>query len=309
MNLKKLMIVFALVVFFIALFAMKQPGVRSIEVSKPTQATLGKTQSHPNRPGSFGISLNKERYPGEQDSAANQVRRMCFEKRVLNAKEIEELMDLIRTRGPICGLQPLHSDVLKNEILNLLRNQPARPSNLTRCLIETTSDRTQYIVTRDYCLQHLSSSFSSVPQRDKDEIRAVFWSAIAEKGTSMPGTALIALFRNLDPKSLAERQKLQSTASEIVADPSYGNLARITAFQICGETKVSKVAAVARQLSRDSRNLPLRVSAIAYLGQVGGPKDRSLLKSILLGPDATVKPAARTALTKLENKSNSSKDS
>jgi hypothetical protein len=73
-------------------------------------------------------------------------------------------------------------------------------------------------------------------------------------------------------------------------------LARITALQVCAQLGVKDVLPLALQFAESAKSIPLRVSAIAAVGQLGGAEVTAYLENLAAGNDARLAVPARAAL-------------
>ena len=80
--------------------------------------------------------------------------------------------------------------VIKNDLMNKLRNQKTLPPELTGVLLDLYSDRKQNITVRIYALQHLRPQYELT--RDA-AIRQAFYDALNETDNEIAGGALLAL--------------------------------------------------------------------------------------------------------------------
>jgi hypothetical protein len=191
--------------------------------------------------------------------------------------------------------------LLKNEILNQLRNQEVPPAGLTDTLIAVLRDRAQEHAMRHYALQHLAAWYEDATEADKEQIRQAFWSALSEMDSGISGTALLALWRLHDWHSEAERRKLGEASLALAGDAGCHELTRITAVQLCGQLSLRGAIPLATELAQTAESVPLRVAAIATLGDVGGIEDKAMLERIVKEEtDIRLRTAARSALQRLQ---------
>ncbi len=195
-------------------------------------------------------------------------------------------------------LTQMHVRVLKNDILNALRNQQHEPPELTHVMIGIFHDKNQDSVMRDYAIQHLHSWYPHA--RDKNAIRQVFQEALDETDTSIAGTSLLALYHLSQKHTEFDLSSLGDVALKLATDERCGQVSRLTAVQICGRMKERKVLPVARTLAENSRSLPVKLAAIAAIGEVGGPDDLTMLEHLATGSSTHVQTAAKSALRKLK---------
>jgi hypothetical protein len=192
--------------------------------------------------------------------------------------------------------------LLKNEILNQLRNQEVPPAGLTDTLIAVFRDRAQEHAMRHYALQHLAASYEDATEADKELIWRLFRSALSETDSGIAGTALLALWRVHDWQSEGERRRLGEAALRIAVDAQSHELTRITAIQLCGQLGLREAVPAAAELAQSAESVPLRIAAIATLGDVGGVGVKAVLEGIAeQETDARVRRAARCAVQRLQH--------
>ena len=187
--------------------------------------------------------------------------------------------------------------VLKNEVVNKLKNQERDPAELIRSLIAMFGEATQDEVWRDYCIQHLGTLYKAAQGTDRERVRKLFFQATELKQGSIPGTALIALANNAGPDIAS--QAIADKALAIAEDTAYGDAARITALQIAAKQNDARILSVARETAFGSAGAPLRVSAIAVLGMMGDKTDLTKLEPLANSTDIRLRTAAAAAVKKL----------
>ncbi len=218
----------------------------------------------------------------------------------LDREDMEALCQFLRERGT--PDHPVHMFDVKNDVMNLLRRQKTSPEKLTSVLLEIFCDKEQDQVLRSYSLQHLALWHDRAPASEKLEIEKALWLALDQKECSIPGTALISLKAISQTEPAFDQSKLQRTAATMAKDAGANELTRITALQICGQAQVKEVLPLARELAKTSGSDPLKISAIAALGDLGESKDRVLLKQLAVDSNLRLQPAAVAALKRLEKR-------
>ena len=192
--------------------------------------------------------------------------------------------------------------VIKNDLMNKLRNQKTLPPELTGVLLDLYSDRKQNVTVRIYALQHLRPQYELT--RDA-AIRQAFYDALNETDNEIAGGALLAL-RYLCteyPKEF-DTAVISRRAAEIARDGNVSNLTRLSAVQVAAMLDNAEIEPAIRSLAENaSTPLTLRLSAIAGLGQLKRPESRPTLELLAQnkGPEGK---AARMALIKFSNNMN-----
>ena len=157
---------------------------------------------------------------------------------------------------------------LRNEMLDKLAGQPALPAGLPKVLIAIYEDADQDVVMRDYAIQHMNPAYAQGGPEGKAALQQALWQATSETDSSIAGTALLALDDLAESNAEFDRDKIARTALKLANDDQCGELARITAVQICGRMGVTQAASVTLQLAQQAGSIPLRIAAIAALGDV-----------------------------------------
>ena len=215
--------------------------------------------------------------------------------RSLSAQDIDNLYHFLRDKKNTCF-------ALKNELMTALRDQKKAPPGLTALFLELYRDPEQNPVIRDYALQHLCLWYEQVADGEKSQIEQALWDALNEKQTSIAGTALVALAHLSEKNPQLDSGKVKDAALQLANDPACGELARITALQVCGNLGAKEILPVALDLAKNSQDTPLRISAIAALGEVGGREVQPLLKKLSKNSNTLLQLAAQAALQKIRNR-------
>ena len=187
---------------------------------------------------------------------------------------------------------------LKNDTLAVLLRQERLPEGMGSMLVNIVSNRTQDLTWRDYALQVVPAYAGRTPGRADTEnqaLRTVLDAALTERGTVLPGTALIAMSRLSGTDGLYDTNTVARQAHQILDQSAPGDPARITAIQILAQTDVSAARDIARGIAKDeSRPVLERMSAIAALGRVGQAEDAVWLREMIQRPglDKRLKTAA-----------------
>ena len=189
--------------------------------------------------------------------------------------------------------------VIKNDLMNKLRNQKTLPPELTGVLLELYSDRKQNITVRIYALQHLRPQYELT--RDA-AIRQAFYDALNETDNEIAGGALLALrYLCTEYPNEFDTAVISRRAAEIAQDGNVNNLTRLSAVQVAAMLGNAEIEPAIRSLAENaSTPLTLRLSAIAGLGQLKRPESRPTLELLAQnkGPEGK---AARMALIKFSN--------
>jgi len=193
-----------------------------------------------------------------------------------------------------------HEYALRNYMMDALRTNPDRLSETVSALIDVASNTRQGAVMRDYALQHLCSVYidncRTLPANEKQRIVQTFTAALSDtSAVSVAGVALVGLHEaDRADSGFVSAKAVETAALQLLNNPDSGTLSRISAFQICGERRVSEVARTAREAAFDvSADWVLRMSAVYALGQLG---QTAGLEPLLNDSDKNVSRAVRMAL-------------
>jgi len=190
--------------------------------------------------------------------------------------------------------------VLKNEVILALKRQWDPPAGLESLLIELHEDKNQDVVIRDYALQHLSTWYESAA--NKESILQLFWGALQETDSSIAGTALLALYRLDEAGHNIDVTRLRRAALRMAEDQTASDLSRISAIQVCGRLKLKEALPAVVSLAQESQSVPLRISALAAMGELGERQHQQILERISEASAVRLKPAAQLALNRLKQK-------
>jgi hypothetical protein len=220
----------------------------------------------------------------------------------LNVYEIEALYRFLLESPPWPEQERVLDRAVKNDVLNLLRNQSAAPGDLTDVMLALFGDRNQDDAVRDYALQHMGVWHEHGPVEERERIMDVFASALDERDTSLAGTALIGL-RHLVAGTAGETSgpNVAEAALAIVLDDNADDLSRVTALNLATGSDAARMRERAAEWAMDSRTgYPLRLASIAALGSDGSPEAMRVLERVEAQGDPHLRPALETAFRKLE---------
>ena len=187
---------------------------------------------------------------------------------------------------------------LKNDTLAVLLRQDHLPENLGALLVNIVSNKTQDLTWRDYALQVFPAYVERTAgwaDTDNQALCTVIDAALTERGTVLPGTALIVMNRLSATGGLYETNTVATEARKILDQSAAGDPARITAIQILAKTDATNALALARTMAHNEANPVLeRMSAMAALGRVGDADDLKWLKEMAsrAGQDKRLQTAA-----------------
>lgn len=208
--------------------------------------------------------------------------------------------------------------VLKNDIMNALRDQKNHPREYADVMIALFNDHSLGETTRDYIIQHLRPWFEDNPD-DRARILPVFRAALRETEGSIAGTSLLALDYLSRKFPMIDSSEVAAAAADMVRSTTDSNLSRISALQVAASLMndpkadgsitprvKSKVIDAVREIafSDEAGSTTLRISAIAALGRLGTIDDARTMREIIRNGNRRYHPAARRALASLERRPN-----
>jgi HEAT repeats len=321
-----LLIVGALLWLYVHEPASTRNSTRGV-VSKPPgaqQASATPSNQTAGAPPSTGVYVSEAIRPIlglSQESAAVRWAAVLALGTRLNQAERAALYDYLRGHeadppGPMQG-------VIKNDVILALKSQEPPPRELPRVLLSMFYDQAQDPVIRNYALQHLGTWYGQVAE--KTQVLDALWAGTTDADASIQGTALIGLSRlvqhgtpsqptsagatgaqHLSPNGDTEvdTARLAAVASTLATDSAANDVARLTALQVCAELGIKDVLPAAVALAEGAASTPLRMSAVAALGALGGPDQASLLNRLVTAQDPRIQTAARAALRRFEARRN-----
>lgn len=230
--------------------------------------------------------------PEDDKTTAIRLRLVHALPDTLSAKDRAAIVEYLKY-GPNSDIEY----VIKNDLMNKLRNQKVLPPELTGALLDLYSDREQDMVVRSYALQHLRPQYELTGEV---EIAKAFLAALDESENEIAGGALLALrYLATEYPDEFSAPEVSSRAAQIAADTNCYILTRISAIQVASQLGNSEVAIVARQLAEDETTpLVLRLSAVAGLGILKSPESVPLLQTLAKREDP-IGNAARAALVRI----------
>ena len=203
----------------------------------------------------------------------------------------------------------LEFNAIKNDILDKLIAQESIPEGLGQFIVTMYRDRGHDDLWRDYCIQHFALYHNarwpsgSAPEENAEAraMQSAFREALNETEGTIAGTALIGLETVSRKDKSYDRDKIGQAAISLAVDDTCHIRTRITAMQICGVMGRKEILPTARKVAREADSIPLRMSAIATIGDVGDSQDTELLKQILSSSGNTyVRKSAQSAMNRLE---------
>jgi len=220
----------------------------------------------------------------------------------LSDADRQALYTFLLQQSPLDGDQ--HNHVLKNMLMDGLCALNPPPTGLGDVLAQLYHDKSQNVVLRDYAVQHMTALYeaSGNSRNNLSQIRDTLWEALKETDSSIAGSALLGLEQLSKTQSDFDRSRVAKAALQLAGDKDTGELARITAFQVCAQTGLQDALPVLEQAAQQGQSIPLRISAIGALGTMGDAQAVPLLNTLLNGTEERLKLPAQHALAQIELK-------
>ncbi len=209
--------------------------------------------------------------------ARNDALRSIARRRDLPEKDVAALAAYLRSLDSAMRVERVAA--LKNDVMNLLRNQDPPVEGLAETLImmfegrgiSTHNSSTPHSPTHphppavlDYCIQHLGAMLDELDEKGRLRVRAVL--AKAAKRTKQPyaGTALYSLAE--DSRATPAQETELKRLALALCKPEANHTARIAAIQLAGERGFADALPILREtLSAPSRDAVLDTVCIGSI--------------------------------------------
>lgn len=199
------------------------------------------------------------------------------------------------------GLKSLEFNSLKNDLVLCLMRQSRKDDRLVAHLITMYKDTTHDPVWRDYCVQFMGRIYQDSTIQEKELLEKTLLTVLQEPISMLAVTGMIAIELNKETIKV-DKELLHSRAFELLQKdiPTY---AKVTLIQICGLNRIkpNKVRPILYNILKSSKEIPLKVSAIAALGEYGNHNDLDIIKSFYKNSDVRLRTAAMSSASKFEH--------
>lgn len=191
--------------------------------------------------------------------------------------------------------------VLRNDIMNCLRNQQEPVADLAETIMTVFWDTTQDVVLRDYAVQHLSALYTISDASQKQKMDEVFTASMTQTRESIAGTALMAMWRLSTRGGFGiPPDQIKAYAQRLCSEPGVSPPSRTAALQVGSMARMREILPYAIDAAHSGENLPLRLSAIAAVGSLGGRQQIAELTGLAQGSPAPISNAVALAVAALE---------
>jgi hypothetical protein len=197
-------------------------------------------------------------------------------------------------------LRPERVAALKNDVMNLLRNQEPPPKGLAEALIAMFRSGKHPPAVLDYCIQHLGAMQCEITDDAlRHRIREIFVFAARQTRQSYAGTALYSLAENKHA-SQSQKNELKRLTVALCKQDTHP-VARISAIQLAGERGYKEILPILREtLSSSRRDAVLDIVSIGSLGLLGDESDLELLSQF--SSDTRRAVAVKAAIKRIKDR-------
>ena len=191
-----------------------------------------------------------------------------------------------------------------NDRLDALVRNPSPPDDELSDVVSSIRDERCDSNWRNYSLQVVPELIVNVGATDPraDALWDALESGLVERGTTLPGTALLGLDR-LNEKGLVTDDELADFILVIAQDAQTLPGNRVTALRLGAGRGLAEVLPYARRWAKDGEDVFLRKAAISVLRDTGTKDDIQFLRSLLLAPTRDDSLAIGSAIDAIRRRS------
>ena len=217
------------------------------------------------------IICGKESFTANRYEARNEALRSIARRRDLPEKDVAALVAYLRSKDN--AMRPERVAALKNDVMNLLRNQEPPPKGLTETLMGMFRSGNHPPAVLDYCIQHLGAMQGEITDDSlRHRIRETFIFAARQTRQPYAGTALYSIAQD-KRASLSQKNELKRLTIALCKQGSHP-VARVSAIQLAGERGYKEILPILRKtLSSARRDAVLDIVSIGSLGLLGEESD------------------------------------
>ena len=224
--------------------------------------------------------------------ARNDALRSIARRRDLAKGDVDALLAYLRRADDAMRIERVAA--LKNDVMNLLRNQEPPVEGLAETLMgmiegkggdcggaaggrALPGDTVHPPVVIDYCIQHLGAMVNELDDAGRKAVRGVLVKAAREKTKPYAGTALYSLAE--DKRATAAQDCRLEELTLALCKFGVNNVARIAAIQLAGQRGYAEALPVLRDtLSGEKRDAVLDTVCIGSIGLLGNADDIALIE-------------------------------
>ena len=276
------------------------PGAPRVLVSSRSPSPRDRSRATSAPASVIAVICGNDDPTADRYEARNDTLRSIARCRDLVSDDVAALMLYVRT--PDARLRPERDAALKNDVLNLLRNQRTPPVGLAEMLLEMSLDGGADPTLVDYAYQHLGALQHDVGDAElQGRIRAAFVCAARDIRRPYAGTALFAL---ADARRITreDEDRLRDIALGLL-DPVAHPAARISALQLVGQRRYREALPRVREiLSGSRRDIATDMAALGALGAIGESADADLVRTAFERGGLRLQPAAEAAIASISGR-------
>ena len=244
------------------------------------------------------IICGKDPATSNRYEVRNGALRSIARRRDLPEKDVAALMTYLQS--PKDRLHPERVAALKNDVMNLLRNQEPSPKGLADTLIAMFRSGKHPPAVLDYCIQHLGAMQCEITDDSlRHRIREIFVFAARQTRQPYAGTALYSIAED-KRASLSQKNELKRLTVALCKQGSHP-VARVSAIQLAGERGYKEILPILRKtLSSARRDAVLDIVSIGSLGLLGNESDLELLSKF--SSDTRRSVAVKAAIKRIKER-------
>ncbi len=277
---------------------------------------------------SVAIVCGADATTADRYEARNDALRSIARRRDLPEKDVAALAAYLRSLDSAMRVERVAA--LKNDVMNLLRNQEPAVEGMAETLVGiiegNKGNRDGALGDRalpgntihspaviDYCIQHLGAMVNELDDAARvgalgdralpdGGVRGVLVRAACEKAKPYAGTALYSLAE--DKRATAAQEGELKRLTLALCKPGVNNVARIAAVQLAGQRGYSEALPVLREtLSGEKRDAVLDTVCIGSIGLLGNADDIALIERFK--GDARRSAAVEAAIERIKGREES----
>jgi hypothetical protein len=225
----------------------------------------------------------------------------------LSRSDLQGLYSFLLAKDPSDADQL--GQVLKNRLMDALCLLEPPPAGLGDTLTALYRDASQNTVLRDYAVQHLAAYYEQLGsstgmdpqqmQQEQAKTQAVLWEALKETDSSIAGTSLLALTRLSSGRAEFDQAQIGAAALRLAAPGAAGELTQISALEVSAQLGVKDAVPILSQVAETGDSIPLRIAAVAGLGELRATDAEPMLEEMINGPEERLRLPARVALARI----------
>ena len=244
------------------------------------------------------IICGKDSASADRYEARNDALRSIARRRDLPEDDVAALVAYLRSKDSAMRVERIAA--LKNDVMNLLRNQEPSPKGLVETLIAMFRSGKHPPAVLDYCIQHLGAMQCEITDDAlRRRIRATLVLAARQTRQPYAGTALYSLAENKQV-SQSQKNELKRLTVALCKRGSHP-VARISAIQLAGERGYKEILPILREtLSSIRRDAVLDIVSIGLLGLLGNESDLKLL--LQFSSDTRRSVAVKAAIKRIKDR-------